>query len=292
MKGIDKIHPFTVILYYILVISIVMFQMNPIIVLIAFVGVILANFSFGLSMKWKERVIYLMLFLILSLINPIFSHKGQTVLFYLSGMQITIEAVCYGCVMAGTIITVLLWCRQMSSILTSDKVLYLIGKISMKFALILSMTLRFIPQYKKQSVAIRQTQKVLGLYKEDTLPDKLRGNLYVFSAMVTWAFEHSVETSDSMQGRAYGTGKRTQYHDYKIRKTDVFLILCMVLLGAIHFYGMVCKKGNTVFYPTVYLPAMEWDILIHYMAYGFLICIIPIFIIWERIKWNFLLWKN
>ncbi len=291
MNGIDKLNPLTIMIYYVSVIGIIMFQMNPVMIVIALVGSIYMNYMYEDSVSLKKTKGYIGIFFIIALINPVFYHNGITVLFYLNDKPITLEALIYGIVMSATIILVIQLCGMMSKILSSDKILYLIGKISNKAALIISMALKLIPQYRKQADSIRETQKLLGFYKEDTIFDKVKGNLYVFSAVVTWSLEHSMETADSMRGRAYGTRKRTQYSNYKITMEDILIILLMLILDVLLIITMLVVNVNTVYYPAFFMPALSIEVCCYYVMYGILVSIIPIICTWEKIKWKYLMWK-
>lgn len=83
----------------------------------------------------------------MSLANPLFIHNGETVLFFMNDNPITLEAIIYGGVSSLMIVGVLLWCRCYGAILTTDKFLYLFGRLIPKLGLILSMAFRFIPLF-------------------------------------------------------------------------------------------------------------------------------------------------
>lgn len=292
MNGINRLNPLTIAVYYFSVLGILMFQMNPIILVIAFISNLHMNSVNNNRLNKKEVKGYVGLFLIMALVNPLFYHNGITVLFYMNNNPVTLEAVVYGVVMAFTLIVVLRLCAMMSKILSSDKIMYLVGKISKKAALIISMSLKFIPQYRRQADKIREAQKVLGFYKEDTIFDKLKGNMYVFSAVLTWSLEHSMETADSMRGRAYGVGKRTQYSNYRIAKIDIITISMMLFLDMVIVVIMNVAKVNTIYYPAIIMPKFNLQIVIFYIAYIILVSIVPYMCTWEKIKWKYLAWKS
>ena len=56
-----------------------------------------------------------------------------------------------------------MWCRCYTSILTTDKFLYLFGKLIPKLGLILSMAFRFIPLFTSQIKKIGQAQRDSGV---------------------------------------------------------------------------------------------------------------------------------
>ena len=94
--------------------------------------------------------------------NPIFVHNGETILFFMNDNPVTLEAFIYGGAASLMIVSVLLWCRCYSAVLTTDKFLYLFGKVIPKLGLILSMAFRFIPLFKYQIRKINQSQKTIG----------------------------------------------------------------------------------------------------------------------------------
>lgn len=69
--------------------------------------------------------------------------------------------------------------------------------------------------------------------------EKLREGMSVLSALMTWALEGSIVTSDSMTARGYGTGRRSCYHSYRFKAEDaawggilsVLLIVTIIALA-------------------------------------------------------------
>ena len=88
-------------------------------------------FSAALSRR-RERLsdiaFYIPLFLLVTVTNPLFSHNGQTPLFFLNGNAVTLEALFYGVGLAVAVCGVMLWCKCFGKIMTADKTLYLFGK--------------------------------------------------------------------------------------------------------------------------------------------------------------------
>ena len=78
----------------------------------------------------KFIAMLLPLMLISALINPAFNHEGVTVIAYLpSGNPLTLESVLYGIVAASMVATVICWFSCFNKIMTSDKFIYLFGRI-------------------------------------------------------------------------------------------------------------------------------------------------------------------
>ena len=288
----NRLHPFTVFIYYALVIGITAFMMHPVILGISFIGVMAFKIIEREEFKIKSVAVCIMAFLVLSLLNPLFYHNGKTVLLVINQNPITLEAIIYGMVAAGVIITVLLWCQKMAQYMTTDKTMYLIGKLSKKGALIIAMVFRLMPQYRTQAKEIRETQKALGLFKKESYIEKLISHFHVFSAMVTWALEHSVDTADSMRARGYGIRKRSSYTNYRFQIWDaVYIVVMLTILGIVLAQSMRNQLSVT-YYPEFslkYVIAENWGT---YLTYGFLVFMMPMVESKEIIKWNYLMWKK
>lgn len=245
-------HPFVSAFYLCSVIIITMFSTNPILLLIALFGGVSSFFMLKKPCNLiKELAFYFMLFLVVSLSNPLFSHNGATTLFFINDNRITLEALLYGFNLAIMLIAVIFWFKCFNIIITQDKLIYLFGKLSPKIALLISSALRFIPLFKEQSEKIRNTQKAMGLFATNTITDKLKGSIRVFSSLVTWAFENAIDTASSMNGRGYGLKKRSYYSLYRFKISDALMLLLITILDLIIILITAKGKLQFEFYPQV-----------------------------------------
>lgn len=222
--------------------------------------------------------------LISALINPLFSHNGETALFMLNGNAVTLEALLYGLYMGLMIGGALTWFDAFSHLMTGDRVLCVCASLSNRLALMISMAMRYVPLLKRQARAIHDAQKITGRYRANTAFDKLRAGLTVFSALVTWALENGITTADSMTARGYDTGKRTNFNDYHFGRYDA--LLCAVvaaLLGAI----ICCKVlgcTGTEFYPSFVSNGPE---VLYALSAMLVLGLLPIINdAGYRLKWN------
>ncbi len=284
----NRLHPITIFSYFMIIICVTAFMAHPVVLCISFLGVLLLMLVEGCMVQGKNIAIFTLLFVILSLINPIFYHNGRTVLFVANGNPITIEAIQYGMVIAGVILTVILWCRKLTEYMTTDKTLYLVGRVSKKGALLVAMVFRLIPQYKRQAAEIRHTQRCLGLFDQESLWGKLIAHLHVFSAMVTWAFEHSVDTADSMAARGYGTVRRSQYVNYRLSAEDYTLLATMAACLTATLVGIFTNRIDVAYYPSFHLNETNGAAVITYLSYGILVLLLPLYECKEKVKWNYL----
>ena len=292
MSTMNRLHPFTVFLYFVLVIGVTAFTMHPVILCISILGVLVFTIVREEQLSLKKIGGILLAFIVLSLINPLFYHNGSTVLFFINGNAITLEALIYGMVSAGIIVSVLLWCQKLNAYMTTNKTMFLIGKLSKKGALIISMVFRLMPQYHAHAKEIKETQKTMGLFKKESLLEKLMAYLHIFSSMVTWSLEHSVDTADSMRARGYGLNKRTSYASYPFKVTDAICVLAMFLMSGLVLLGVVTGQLGVSYYPVFMVEKSTRFTNLLYISYGVLVLMMPLYEGKENIKWNYLKWKN
>ena len=286
MRSFSQLNPIVITIYFVAVLGIVMFCLNPIILSISLVGAVALNLIINGCKDGRSHMYSIVLFVILSLINPFVSHNGVTVLFVMNNKPVTFEALIYGIATAVMIVSVIYMFRTFSEIMTSDKLLYIFGGISPKLALILSMALRYVPLFNRQAKKVENTGKALGIYKEDNVVDNFKGKLRIFGIMVTWALENGIITADSMAARGYGVGKRSRFYEFRIYMDDIiFLILCVVLSG---FTIVGIKDIEFDFYPAIKMSELTITGVVGYISYGILVSLPIIIEVKESLKWKYL----
>lgn len=225
MRAFSEYNPIAIFVNFIAVIVIAMFIQNPIIISIALLdSIVLYTIIFG-KISAKTLAFWISLFILISLLNPIFSHNGETVLLFINGRAVTLEALLYGINNGIMILAVMIEFITLSEIITSDKIMYIFGKISPRLSLFLSMSLRYIPLYRQRAKIINNAQKVMGLYKESSIIDNVKGGLRVTSSLITWSLETSVDTADSFLARGGELKQRTHFSLFRFRKADIILIV-------------------------------------------------------------------
>lgn len=271
MNTFSSYHPVVALVYFLSVLLITMFSTNPILLILALLG----GISFYWSMVkgkefWKNLGFYLLLFIVIALTNPLFSHNGATPLFFMNGNPVTLEAVLYGVNLAVMLIGVMYWFKCFNCIMTSDKLLFLFGKVSPKISLVISSALRFIPLFKVQGKNIRNGQKAMGLFASDSWTDKLRGNMRVYSSLVTWSLENAIDTGASMKARGYGLKGRSHFALFRFTYRDAVLLALIAIIDVVVICFMSGGKLEFSFYPTLLRFELEMDTLISYVAFALL----------------------
>ncbi len=289
MNEFKTYHPIVNFTYFVFVIGFGCFLMHPVCLVISLV----CGFAYSVMLKGKKAIkanlIYMLPMLILTaLINPVFNHEGVTILMYLpSGNPVTSESIVYGLCAATMIASVICHFSCYNEVMTSDKFIYLFGKIIPALSLILSMTLRFVPKFAAQLKVVSNAQRCMGRdVSKGNVIKRAKNGLNILSIMTTWSLENAIETADSMKSRGYGTSGRTAFSIFKFDKRDKKALVCILIFGIYTFAGNLVGGMYFQFFPSIQSAEISlWGISV-FASYLFL-CIYPITIeIWEVRKWK------
>ena len=234
MSEFSRYHPLVTFVYFLFAILLTCANFNPIFVGISFFSAFtLCAVLKGKKALVKNLLLMPVLLVLMAAINPAFNHRGITIITYLpSGNPLTLESICFGFMAAGMLLSVMLWFSCFNEIMTSDKIIYIFGRIIPSLSLIFSMTLRAVPRFSEQLKKISRAQKCVGRsITEGGLLKRIKSGISIFSVMVTWSMENAIETADSMKARGFGASKRTAFSVYTFTKRDKSALLLMLLLG-------------------------------------------------------------
>lgn len=251
-------HPMVNFIFYVFVIGITMFSMSPAFLAATFCFAWLYSVLLKGVKGVKTNLLFTIpMFLIMAVVNTLFTHNGKTVLFYINNLRITLEAFCYGLAAAVMLSAIVIWFMSFNVVMSSDKLVYLFGKAAPVLGLTLSMVFRFIPLLKTRYREISMGQRCMGRHITGGFMAKLRQVCKEISILISWSLEASIETSDSMEARGYGLPGRTSFHLFKLSRTDKLLLLLIFVTGGITAAGCALGKTSIYFYPVIKLPA--WD---------------------------------
>ena len=129
------------------------------------------------------------LFLVLTLINPLFNRYGERVLFWYFGRPYTWEALLYGMAISGIFLEMLLWFGCYNAVLTSDKFTSLFGNVIPALSLLLVMVLRLIPNFLRKATQIAGARKSIGkgAAEGDTNKEKLEDGMSILGALTSFS---------------------------------------------------------------------------------------------------------
>ncbi len=253
MKEFASYHPIVIFFYFSAVIFFTMFLNHPIFLIISLsISIIFLIKTIGFS-EFKSKLLFITIFfIIISLANPIFVHKGATPLFFMNGNAFTLEALIYGVAFACLLISIIFWFNCFNKIVDSDKLIYLFSSFIPTIGLLISMILRFIPRFQNHLKKIIDINKIGdNPYKSQSLLRRLKALFYTFSILVTWAFENSIETANTMKARGYGLKNRTTFHLYKFELRDTILLTTLIFLVILNIIFYFNLGLNFYYYPEI-----------------------------------------
>ena len=235
-----RLHPIILILYFGSMITFTMCTLHIYMLLISlFMGVVFLSFLVGVKKVAKSYLLPILpLFSLIVFVNGAFNHYGETSLYMMdNGNSITLECILFGLVMGCMVSATLIWLASFNQIIKSDDVLYLTGKILPSISLVISMSLRFIPLYKKNYREIKKTSKILGQYNSASKLSRIKTTYHNYSILFSRCLEESVETASSMQNRGFGVKSRTMYHNYHFGVREIRQFIYLIVFIAIVFFG-------------------------------------------------------
>lgn len=307
----SRYHPVVNLIFYLLVLETTMFQMSVGLVFISLFSAVVYYFMLKKTEGLKYCTVVVGIIIVSAIINPLFSHKGGTLLFYLfTGNPVTLESIIYGLISAIIIGAMLLWFSTFNQVMGVERILGAIGKVLPNVSLLITMIMRFIPQYTRHQRKVSMVNKVnkrnygekINLLNRektekenviearkrqkkkngiDKIIDSIKEGSRTFSITTTWALENSIYTADSMKARGFGTGRRTNYSNYKFQKRDYLLMGWLVILWLVVVFSLEREKVYTYYYPFIQVK----NNVVVYLIYG-LLCLTPVLInVKEEIRW-------
>lgn len=208
-------------------------------------------------------------------------------LFYVDYNPITLESIYYGMALGLTLSAIIMYFSSLFIVITTDKFIYLFGRISPRLSLFFSIILRIIPRIKAQFKVISNGQKAIGKgYTQGNLASMFINFIRIISIIITWLLENIIEVTSSMKARGYGLKGRTSFSLYKINTRDKKILAIFIILLSIVIIGFIIGENTIKYFPMIKIKEKSLISIVVYLAYlG--ITLIPLIInIKEDIIWK------
>lgn len=172
---LSAFHPLTALVYFAAVLAVTMFCFSPAVGICSAVGAFLfCAVTQSCRQTASDIAFYIFLTAVLTVTNPLFSHKGVTPLFFVNGKAYTKEALFYGLTAGLSLTSVIMWCKALGKVLTREKLLYIFGRKMPKAALVITMTMGFIPKLKRLHRQLLDALNCSGANISDSRVDRLK----------------------------------------------------------------------------------------------------------------------
>ena len=261
MRALERSHPLVAFCYLLSVLGVTVFSRNPVVLFEAFLGA----FSLAaLSARLKGAGWVLLTAAVVAITNPLFVHSGDTALFFIGNAAYTLEALCYGAAFGLMLSAAVLWGICSARYMTSDKYIWLFGRILPSAGLVLSCALRFVPLFISRTgefFALRKNEGIKGFFK-------------AFGAAVSYSAEEAMSAADSMKSRGYASGRRTFYSPCRFTLRDGAALGFILISMAAFFVLSAFGAGSFFYYPS--LSALSFGLcdIALYAFFGAL-CLFP-----------------
>ena len=275
--GFEKCHPAVNFIYFAGVIAGTIAFQHPIFLAISF----LCAFLYSIKRNgWKALVFNLVLLPLIAafaLYYSSYTHFGVTVLEQnMIGNNMTLESLVYGFVLGTVAAGVLMWFSCVFSVFTTDKVVYLFGKVSPRLSLFLAIALRMIPRIKKEAKKINTAQKGIGRgVSQGNFFQRLRNCIRIFSMLITWTIESLTTASESMRSRGSSLRGRKAFSIYRFDDRDRAYVVGMFLCLTLTAMAVILRQTNIFYDPKIIMTPITAMSFLFYAGYG-AFCLMPL----------------
>lgn len=276
MRTLERLHPLTGFLYIFAVLAVTIFTRSPVLLAESLAG---GAAVLALSGGLRKAAFVPLFAVVIAVTNPLFSHNGVTVLFFVGDTAFTLEALIYGFSFGVMLSAAVLWGVVSARFMPSDKYVWLFGRTLPAAGLVLSCALRFVPLF------VRRTGEFISVRAAENsghITPKIC--LSALSASMGYSAEAAMTSADSMRARGYGTVKRTFFSRYRLTAAETLMLALVGAFAAASAVLMISGAGEFYYYPAVSeIPFGAADTAL-YIAFGILCAMPSAVVIREKIK--------
>lgn len=266
----DSYHPMINLIYFASAITCTLLFDQPVFLAISF----LAAFVYSIKLNGVRALIFnlclIPLIVAYAAWYSYYNHFGVTNLrMNFIGNQITLEAVVTGFVRGIKIASVIQYFSCIFAVVSSDKVVYLLGRISPRLSLYLSILLRFVPRIKQRGRRIELSRRGIG--KGCFQGNILQRIIHIFSflsILITWTLEDFVESAASMKCRGYSLKGRTAFSIYRFDNRDRGFVIALFACLTVIVMAAAFNQTTISYNPVIMMNRITGMSVIFYFAYA------------------------
>ena len=283
--GFERCHPAVNLVYFAAVVAAMITFQHPVFLAVSF----LCAFAYSIKRGgWKALMFNLCLLPLIAafaLYYSSYTHFGMTVLQQnFVGNNMTLESLVYGIVLGISVAGGCIWFSCVYSVFTTDKVVYLFGKVSPRLSLFLAILLRMVPRIKKEAKRINMAQQGIGRgINQGSFFARLHNGIRIFSMLITWTIDSLTIASESMRSRGSSLRGRKAFSIYRFDNRDRAYVIGMFLCLTLTM--MAALLGQT---DMVYDPKIIWTNVSPILCTGYaVLCLMPLMLeIWTEYRFQ------
>lgn len=275
--GFERCHPAVNLIYFSAVIAGTVVFQHPVFLLISF----LCACAYSI---WRNRGKAIVFDLCLipcaaafAVYYSSYHHFGITVLQQnLIGNNMTLESLVYGFVLGISVAGICIWMSCVYSVFSSDKVVYLFGKVSPRLSLFLAILLRMVPRIKKEAKRINMAQQGIGKgVGQGNLWQRIKNGIRIFSMLITWIVDSLVTASDAMRNRGGSLRGRTAFSIYRFDNRDRFFVIALFSCITVTMMAVILGMTDMTYDPRIIWKPVTALTFFFYIGYSIL-CLMPL----------------
>ena len=269
----DSYHPTINFIFFTAAIACTIWFDHPVFLGISY----LAAFAYSVKLNGRRGLIFDLVLIPLMALYVLwysyYHHFGVTVMrqnFF--GNDMTLESMIYGIVIAVTIASVIMWMSCFFAVVSSDKVVYLFGRISPKLSLFLSILLRSVPRVKQTARRIEISQEGVGKgFRQGNLWRRFLNLIRLISILITWTLENFIESTQSMKCRGYSLKGRTAFSIYRFDNRDRSFVVAIFLCLTLIVMAILLDQVTILYNPEIIFNRITPVSGVFYVAYAALL---------------------
>ena len=295
----DILHPAVQAVWCALALGLTMTAFHPVLAPIALMGGFVANSMVQgvqhtvASLRWQ-----LPLLILITLANPLFSASGSTLLIQVGPwalgtgeafLNIYAESLAWGAVAGCVFVASMQWFAFTARLMTSDKAMALSGSFLPTVSLMVSMTLRLMPQLARRGQYINAvlhactSAESVQVGMQKGLSQGIAQHARMLSSLMVWGMEDSLERSRAMGARGWGNAStHTRYRMRRFRCADAIALAVVLVLGALCAVLAWVACSQFRFYPKMSTLIWWWG----YGVYAVFFLLPSFVVVLERVRWQ------
>ena len=286
--GFEACHPAVNLIYFAAVIFGMLSFQHPVFLAISF----LCAFAYSLKRNREKALLFNLCLLpcivAFALYYSSYHHFGMTVLWQNHiGNNMTLESFVYGNVLGLQVAGTMIWMSCVYSVFSSDKVVYLFGKVSPQLSLFLVILLRMVPRIKAEAKRINTARKGLGKgIDQGNLRQRIKNGIRIFSMLISWTIGSLATMSDSMRSRGSSLRGRTAFSIYRFDNRDRAYVITLFVCLTLTVMAILLGLTDMVYDPRIsWEPILETDIL---FCIGYaVLCLMPLILeLWTDYRFS------
>jgi energy-coupling factor transport system permease protein len=264
-KGLflQSLHPATVLGYLSVFLVLTLLYENPLYLLALLFSLALLIKGVDGMEAWegflKAGVI---LMLMVMLINSLVIRAGTTIIWqgpevpYFGKLDISMEAIYYGAASSLRLLAIFSIFCLYNLMINPDKILNLFSRLAGKSVLMIALSTRMFPVMVRNLKRVKEVQQFRGVdFDEGSWWVRAKKHSCLYNVLLLSSLEDALEIAESMQARAFGSGKRSVYSRNTLRPRDILCMGASLLALFVAIWGLQHGCGQYTFYP-------EADVLI------------------------------